>query len=82
MTIITERKITGPMAAWADAQIAAGAYANEDEIIQAGMVALAEREAKISNRNALIQQGLDDVQAGRVVQYDTPEEATDAIMNR
>ena len=70
------------MAAWADAQIAAGAYANEDEIIQAGMVALAEREAKISNRNALIQQGLDDVQAGRVVQYDTPEEATDAIMNR
>jgi len=79
MAIATERKITGPMA---DAQIAAGVYANEDEIIQAGMVALAEREAKISNCNALIQQGLDDVEAGRVVQYDTPEEATDAIMNR
>ena len=82
MTTGTERKITGPMAAWADAQIAAGIYANEDEIIRAAVVALAEREAKISNRNALIQQGLDDVQAGRVVQYDTPEEATDAIMNR
>ena len=77
-----DRKIEGPLAAWADAQIAAGIYANDDEIIRAGIVALAEKEAKVSNLKALIQQGLDDVEAGRVIQYDSPEDATAAIMNR
>jgi len=70
----------GHMRPWVEAQIAAGAYATEADAIQAGLIALAEREAKINNLQGLIQAGLDDVEAGRVHEYDTPEDMIEDIM--
>jgi len=69
------------MRPWVDAQVAAGRFADEAEAIQAALVALAERDAKISNLNALIQEGLDAVDAGQVTEYASPEDATAAIIN-
>ncbi len=73
MSMTTGRKITGPMAAWVDAQIAAGRFATEDDAIEAGLVALADRDQKIQNRQRLIQEGLDALEAGDVYEYDSPE---------
>lgn len=79
---MTQTDQLGPMRPWVEAQIAAGVYADEAEAIQTALSALARREAKDAEMRAYVQQGLDDVAAGRVHQYATPEEATDAIMNR
>ncbi|MEO1610372.1 MAG: type II toxin-antitoxin system ParD family antitoxin [Pseudomonadota bacterium] len=75
-----ERKVTGPMAAWVDAQIAAGRFATEDDAIQAGLVALADRDAKVQNLQWLIQEGLDAAEAGDVFDYESPEALTADIM--
>ena len=66
---------------WVEAQIAAGNYATEADATQAGLVALAAREAKIKNLRGLIQAGLDDVAAGRVYEYDTSEAMVADIMS-
>ncbi len=74
------RKITGSMSDWVDSQIQAGRFADENQAIEAGWVALADRDAKISNLNSLIQQGLDDVEAGRTYEYANADEAINDIM--
>ncbi len=61
--------IFGPMQPWVAAQIASGRFASEAEVVQAALLALAERDAKVSNLRALVQQGLDDKAAGRVHDY-------------
>jgi antitoxin ParD1/3/4 len=74
------RKITGAMSAWVDEQINAGRFADENEAIQAGLVALADRDARISNLQGLVQQGVDDLEAGRYNDYDSPEALIQDIM--
>lgn len=74
------RKITGAMRAWVDEQINTGRFADENEAIEAGLIALADRDARTSNLKALIQQGLDDVEEGRITAYTTPESLFDDIL--
>ena len=69
------------MSVWVDNQIQAGRFADEDQAIEAGLIALAQRDAKISNLNSLIQQGLDDVQTGDVYKYANAEAAIKDIMD-
>ena len=71
----------GHMRPWVEDQIAAGNYATEADAIQAGLVALAARQANIKNLQGLIQAGLDDVAAGRVHEYETPEAMIADIMS-
>ena len=50
MSMTTERKITETMAAWVEAQIAAGRFATEDDAIESDLVALADCDQKLQNR--------------------------------
>ena len=70
-----ERKVVGPLGAWVDEQIASGRYATEDDVIEAGLIALADRDAKQRNVQRLIQEGLDAIAEGDVYKYESLEAA-------
>ena len=62
--------LLGPMRPWVEAQIAAGRFASEADAVQAALANLAAHDTQISNLQGLVQQGLNDVAAGRVHAYD------------
>ena len=55
-------------------QVEAGLYDNAEEVVSAGLRALGEEERDLVNLKALIQEGLDDVAAGRVHEYESAED--------
>ncbi|RWX75893.1 type II toxin-antitoxin system ParD family antitoxin [Neorhizobium lilium] len=57
--------------------VKSGAYKNEDEVVAAGLRLLQQKDA---NLRKLIQEGLDDVEAGRVLSFASSEELTAHIM--
>lgn len=66
--------LTDALDAYVADQVASGEFQNASEVVRAGLRALkaeqAEREAKIEALRAAVQEGLDDVAAGRVVEVD------------
>jgi antitoxin ParD1/3/4 len=62
-------------------QIAAGNFADESEMVHAGLTALG-REAKVRELRRLIAEGDADIAAGRVYAFDTPEDMMRAAIGR
>lgn len=60
--------------AFIDEQIEAGIYKDADEAVAAGLRLLGSKEGKLAELKRLIQEGYDDVEAGRVHTYASGEE--------
>jgi antitoxin ParD1/3/4 len=56
--------------AFIDEQIKAGHYESAEAVIEAGLSLLRQRETKLEEVRVLIQEGLDDIAAGRVVSFE------------
>jgi antitoxin ParD1/3/4 len=59
--------------AFVQGQIAAGNFADETEVVAAGLAVLM-REAKVRELRTLIAEGDADIAAGRVYEYETTED--------
>ena len=57
-----------------DEQVKAGVYRNADAVVHASLRLLNSDEGKKAELQRLIQEGLDDVEAGRVHHYDSEED--------
>lgn len=55
-------------------QVEAGLYDNAEEVVSAGLRALGSEELDLAELKALIQEGMDDVAAGRVYEYQSAED--------
>lgn len=60
--------------AFIDEQIEAGIYKDADEAVAAGLRLLGSKEGKLAELKRLIQEGYDDVEAGRVYTYASGQE--------
>lgn len=79
---MTTIRLNAAEEAFVEQQIKAGYYHNANDVVQAGLKLLREREAKIVKLRALIQEGQDDIDAGRSVSFDSAEELTALILQR
>ena len=79
---MTTIRLNAAEEAFVEQQIKAGYYHNANDVVQAGLELLREREAKIVKLRALIQEGQDDIDAGRSVSFDSAEELTALILQR
>ena len=68
--------------AFIDEEVRAGVYRDADEAIHAGLRLLRSKEGKKAELQRLIQEGLDDIEAGRVIEFDSAADLTDYIVNR
>ena len=75
--------LTPALDAFVAEQVASGEFQNASEVVRAGLRALkaeqAERAAKLAALNAAIQEGLDDIAAGRFETVDDIDAYLDAI---
>lgn len=62
------------LASFVEQQVAAGHFASPDAMIQAGLQLLRERQEKLDELRAAIQEGLDDFERGEYVSLETPED--------
>lgn len=60
--------------------VRAGTYKDAHAVISAGLRLLGSREGKIAELQRLIQEGIDDVDAGRVVEFESAEDMTAHIL--
>lgn len=60
--------------AFIDKQIEAGIYKDANEAVAAGLRLLGSKEGRLAELKRLIQEGYDDVEAGRVYTYSSGEE--------
>ncbi|WP_244551953.1 type II toxin-antitoxin system ParD family antitoxin [Rhizobium sp. RU33A] len=65
-------------AEFVEEQMNSGLYESVDAVVTAGLALLREQEEAILRE--LIQEGIDDVEAGRVMSFDSAEELTAYIM--
>ena len=72
--------ISGDEEEFIAAQIAAGNFADEQELLHAGLAAL-EREGKVREFNLLIAEGDADVAAGRHMAFNDAAESTRYVMD-
>ncbi|MFS8144527.1 type II toxin-antitoxin system ParD family antitoxin [Rhizobium sp. BR 249] len=77
---MTTIRLNAAEEAFIEQQINAGYYENADDVVQAGLDLLREREIKIAKLRALIKEGQDDIDMGRVVSFDSAEELTALIL--
>ncbi|TZG37392.1 type II toxin-antitoxin system ParD family antitoxin [Agrobacterium sp. B1(2019)] len=61
-------------------QVAAGIFKDADSVVSAGLRLLGSREGKLVELQRLIQEGLDDVEAGRVMEFSSADDFTAHIM--
>lgn len=61
-------------------QVAAGIFKDADAVVSAGLRLLGSNEGKLVELQRLIQEGLDDVEAGRVVEFSTADDLTAHII--
>ena len=67
--------------AFIDEEVRAGVYRDADEAVHAGLRLLRSKEGKIAEFRRLIQEGIDDVEAGRVIEFESADDLTRYIMN-
>lgn len=60
-------------------QVKAGIYKDADEVVAAGLRLLGSKEGKLVELQRLIQEGIDDVEAGRVHHYASGEDLLNDI---
>lgn len=65
--------------AFVDEQVSAGAYKDADAVLREALGLLRKRDAKIAELRALIQEGVDDIENGRVHEYATTEDFVNDI---
>lgn len=61
-------------------QVAAGIFKDADAVVSAGLRLLGSNEGKLVELQRLIQEGLDDVEAGRVMEFSTADDLTAHIV--
>ncbi len=61
-------------------QVAAGIFKDADAVVSAGLRLLGSNEGKLVELQRLIQEGLDDVEAGRVMEFSTADDLTAHII--
>jgi antitoxin ParD1/3/4 len=61
-------------------QVQAGIHEDADAVIAAGLRLLGSNEGKLVELQRLIQEGIDDVEAGRVMEFDSAEDLTAHIL--
>jgi len=71
----------GRMRPWVRAQIANGRFASESEAVQVALANLAAHDARIADLKSLVQEGLDDVAAGRMHDYEDAQSMVDDVLN-
>ena len=57
-----------------DEQVGAGIYKNADDVVAAGLRLLDSKEGKLVELRRLVQEGLDDVEAGRLHYYESGDD--------
>ncbi|MBY4607624.1 type II toxin-antitoxin system ParD family antitoxin [Rhizobium sp. 9T] len=77
---MTTIRLNAAEEAFIEQQIKAGYYDNANDVVQAALELLREREAKIVKLRALIQEGQHDIETGRLVSFDSAEELTALIL--
>ena len=77
---MTEIHLSDDDSAFIAEQVEAGIYKNADEAVAAGLRLLGSREGKLFELQRLIQEGIDDVEAGRVMEFASAEELTAHIL--
>ncbi|MFF2321053.1 type II toxin-antitoxin system ParD family antitoxin [Agrobacterium sp. NPDC058088] len=61
-------------------QVAAGIFKDADAVVSAGLRLLGSNEGKLVELQRLIQEGLDDMEAGRVMEFSTADDLTAHII--
>ncbi|MCZ7855726.1 type II toxin-antitoxin system ParD family antitoxin [Agrobacterium salinitolerans] len=61
-------------------QVAAGIFKDADSVVSAGLRLLGSNEGKLVELQRLIEEGLDDVEAGRMMEFSTAEDLTAHII--
>lgn len=61
-------------------QVEAGIYRNADEAVAAGLRLLGSKEGKLQELRTFIQEGIDDVEAGHVMSFESEGELTAYIL--
>ena len=77
---MTEIHLSNEDRAFIDEQVEAGIYKNAEEAVAAGLRLLGSGEGKLFELQRLIQEGIDDVEAGRVMEFASGEELTAHIL--
>ncbi|MDM9629199.1 type II toxin-antitoxin system ParD family antitoxin [Rhizobium sp. S152] len=77
---MTEIHLSDDQKAFIEEQVADGRYRNADEVVAAGLRLLGSEEGAIQELRRQIQMGIDDIDAGRVVTFDSAEEMTKHIL--
>lgn len=77
---MTEIHLSDDDKAFIQEQVKDGRYKSADEVVAAGLRLLGSEEGEIQELRRLIQQGIDDVDAGRVMTFESGEELTAHIM--
>lgn len=77
---MTEIHLSKEDRAFIDEQVKDGRYRNADEVIAAGLRLLGSEEGQLQELRHLIQQGIDDIDAGRGLTFKNAEEMTAHIL--
>ncbi|MFB9951207.1 type II toxin-antitoxin system ParD family antitoxin [Rhizobium puerariae] len=77
---MTEIHLSDEDRAFIEEQVKTGVYKDADEVVAAGLRLLGSEEGELQELSRLIQEGIDDVEAGRVVQFESAEELTAHIL--
>ncbi len=77
---MTEIHLSDEHKAFIEEQVKDGRYGSAEEVVAAGLRLLGSDEGKIEELRRLIQEGIDDVDAGRVVEFASAEDMTAHIL--
>jgi antitoxin ParD1/3/4 len=62
------------LSSFVEQQVASGAFRTADEVVVAGLRLMQDRERKLAELRAMIQEGMDDFERGDYIELTTPEE--------
>ena len=77
---MTEIHLSEEQKEFVDDLVTNGVYRNADEVVAAALRLLGSDEGKVVELHRLIQEGLDDVEAGRVVSFNSADDLTAYVL--
>jgi antitoxin ParD1/3/4 len=78
---MTNVRLSDEDQAFVEEEVRAGVYRDIDEAVHAGLRLLKSNEGKFAELRRLIQEGIDDFEAGRVIEFEDADSLTDYIVN-